>query len=105
MRMSEKCRNNNNNNKNKHNNNSDNPLAFSRTDGGKNDRILSTCTARNVENKYRLKRNLKSTVAYLLEIPVLAQSLKSSNIELGLYLDGRQFKCCMSATAVIPRAV
>ena len=34
-----------------------------------------------------------------LEIPVLVRSLKSSNIELGLYLDGKLFKCCMSAAA------
>ena len=34
-----------------------------------------------------------------LEIPVLVQSLKSSNVELGLYLDGRLFKCCLSAAA------
>ena len=32
-----------------------------------------------------------------LENPVLVQSLKSSNVELGLYLDGRLFKCCLSA--------
>ena len=34
-----------------------------------------------------------------LEIPVLIRSLKSSNIELGQYLDGRLFKCCLSAAA------
>ena len=32
-----------------------------------------------------------------LEIPVLVRSLKSSNVELGQYLDGRLFKCCLSA--------
>ena len=34
-----------------------------------------------------------------LEIPVLVRSLKSSNVELGYYLDGRLFKCCLSAAA------
>ena len=34
-----------------------------------------------------------------LEIPVLVQSLKSSNIEVGKYLDGRLFKCCPSVAA------
>ena len=34
-----------------------------------------------------------------LEIPVLVRSLKSSNVELGQYLDGRLFKCCLSAAA------
>ena len=34
-----------------------------------------------------------------LEIPVLVRSLKSSNVELGLYLDGTLFKCCLSAAA------
>ena len=34
-----------------------------------------------------------------LEIPVLVRSLKSSNVELGLYLDGRLFKCSLSAAA------
>ena len=32
-----------------------------------------------------------------LEIPVLLHSLKSSNVEL--VLDGRLFKCCLSAAA------
>ena len=31
-----------------------------------------------------------------LEIPVLVQSLKSKNVELGSYLDERLFKCCLS---------
>ena len=31
-----------------------------------------------------------------LEIPVLLQSMKSSNDELGQYLDGRLFKCGLS---------
>ena len=38
-----------------------------------------------------------------LEIPVLVRSLKSSNIELnielGFFLDGRLFKCCLSIAA------
>ena len=34
-----------------------------------------------------------------LEIPVLVQSLKSSKVKLGYYLDGRLFKCCLSAAA------
>ena len=34
-----------------------------------------------------------------LEIPVLIRSLKSSNVELGKYLDGQLFKCCLSAAA------
>ena len=34
-----------------------------------------------------------------LEIPVLVQSLKSGNVKLGYYLDGRQFKCCLSGAA------
>ena len=34
-----------------------------------------------------------------LEIPVLVRSLKSSNVELGKYLDGRLFKCCLSVAA------
>ena len=35
-----------------------------------------------------------------LEIPVPVQSLESSNIELGLYLDGRlPFKCCRCVAA------
>ena len=34
-----------------------------------------------------------------LEIPVLVRSLKSSNVELGKYLDGKLFKCCLSAAA------
>ena len=34
-----------------------------------------------------------------LEIPVLVQSLKSSNVGLGWYLDGRLFKCCLNAAA------
>ena len=34
-----------------------------------------------------------------LEIPVLVRSLKSSNVELGLYLDGRLFKCYLRAAA------
>ena len=34
-----------------------------------------------------------------LEIPVLVRSLKSNNVELGYYLDGRLFKCCPSAAA------
>ena len=29
----------------------------------------------------------------------LVRSLKSSNVELGYYLDGRLFKCCLSAAA------
>ena len=38
-----------------------------------------------------------------LEIPVLVQSPKSSNVELGQYLVGRRFKCSPNA-ALIPRA-
>ena len=34
-----------------------------------------------------------------LEIPVLVRSLKSSNVGLGYYLDGKLFKCCLSAAA------
>ena len=34
-----------------------------------------------------------------LEIPVLVQSLKSNNVELGQYLDGTLFKCCLIAAA------
>ena len=34
-----------------------------------------------------------------LEVPFLVRSLKSSNNELGQYLDGRRFKCCLSAAA------
>ena len=34
-----------------------------------------------------------------LEIPVLVRSLKSCNVELGYYLDGRRFKCGLSAAA------
>ena len=34
-----------------------------------------------------------------LEIPVLVRSLKSSNVELSQYLDGRLFECCLSAAA------
>ena len=30
---------------------------------------------------------------------VLVQSMESSNVELGLYLDGRLFKCCLSVAA------
>ena len=34
-----------------------------------------------------------------LEIPVHVPSLKSSDVKLGYYLDGRLFKCCLSAVA------
>ena len=34
-----------------------------------------------------------------LEMPLLLQSLKSSNVELGEYLDGNLFKCCLSVAA------
>ena len=34
-----------------------------------------------------------------LEIPVLVQSLKSSKIELGYYLEEKLFECCLSAAA------
>ena len=39
-----------------------------------------------------------------LEIAVLVRSLKASNVELGQYLDGRLFKCCLSAAACQPEA-
>ena len=34
-----------------------------------------------------------------LEIPVIIRSLKSSNVDLGLYLDGRLLKFCLSVVA------
>ena len=34
-----------------------------------------------------------------MEMPVVVQSLKSSNVELSLYLDRRLFKCCLSVAA------
>ena len=46
-----------------------------------------------------LKHELRGQRLINLEIPFHIQSLKSSNIELGLYLDGRLFKCCLSVAA------
>ena len=41
-----------------------------------------------------------------LEIPVLVQSLKSSNVVLGGFLDGRlPFKCCLSRLDLISRPI
>ena len=45
------------------------------------------------------ERGLRAQRLINLEIPVLVRSLKSSNVELGLYLDGTLFKCCQSAAA------
>ena len=36
----------------------------------------------------------------LLEIPGLIQSLKSSAVELGLYFDGRLFKCGLTVATI-----
>ena len=45
------------------------------------------------------KMEIRFTARINLEIPVLIRSLKSSNVELGLYLDGRLFKRCVSFAA------
>ena len=49
--------------------------------------------------KYPAGTYLRAQRLINLKIPVLVQSLKSSNVELSLYLDGRLFKCCLSAAA------
>ena len=41
----------------------------------------------------------KGAAAYQLGNTSSLRSLKSSNVELGYYLDGRLFKCCLSAAA------
>ena len=50
----------------------------------------------------RKRKILRAQRLINLEIPVLVRSLKSSNVELGYYLDGTLFKCCLSAAAANP---
>ena len=51
----------------------------------------------NFINSFKLKSWAQRLIN--LEIPVLIRSLKSSNVELGEYLDVRLFKCRLSAAA------
>ena len=52
------------------------------------------CLSSNIEAVHKAQRLIN------LEVPVLVRSLKSGNVELGWYLDGRlSFKCCLSDDA------
>ena len=53
----------------------------------------------NVKFIPEIRHLLGAQRLFNLEIPVLLRSLKLSNVELGQYLDGRLFKCCLSVAA------
>ena len=57
------------------------------------------CRRRRYQSEASGRKKNKAQRLINLEIPVLVRSLKSSNVELGQYLDGTLFKCCLSAAA------